>query len=156
MLTHITFKFTIGQYFGSMGMVILVNNKEILHQDFFDSDVFEISTEMSWPGDIVIKVYSKGPKDTEVRDGKITADKYIRLDELIVDKVPVDQDILRELVTLDTSEKLLKELYWGFNGTVTLNFEEADSFIWFLTKKSKKYNTGTAPSSEPGKLDIII
>jgi hypothetical protein len=153
MPTQITFKFIIGRYNGTMGMAIFSNGREVLHQEYFDDNSFEFTTEFSWPGTVVIKLFNKQFKDTEIdSQGNILNDKYIKLDSLMIDKIVVDDEILRDFVNLDTENQSLKELYWGFNGSVTLTFEEEDFFLWFLNQKSKKYNIGAEPSSAPGRL----
>ena len=139
MLTQITFKFIIGRYNGTMGMAIFSNDQEVLHQEYFDDNSFEFTTELTWPGTVVIKLFNKQIKDTEIdSQGNILNDKYIKLDRLIIDKIVVDDEILRDFVVLDAGNQLLTERYWGFNGTVKLNFEEEDFFLWVLNQKSKK------------------
>jgi hypothetical protein len=148
MLTEITFKFTIGKYNGSMGMAIFSDGRQIFRQDYFDNNEFVFTTEISWPGTVTIEVFNKQIRDTEIdSQGNITNDKYIKLNELIIDKILVDEEILKDFVILDTGTKILKERYWGFNGKVTLTFTESEFFLWFLTQRSKKYNIGCAPSS---------
>jgi hypothetical protein len=154
MLTQITFKFQIKRFNGTMGMSILSDGKEVLHKDYFDEDYFEFTTEFIWPGTIEIKLFNKGMKDTHLDDqGNILNDKHITLKELIIDKIAIDEEILRDFIVLDTGSQLLKHLYWGFNGTVKLNFDEEDFFLWFLNQKSKNFNVGSAPSATPGKLE---
>ena len=133
MNAHLIFDFTIGHCNGSMSMIILANGEEILNQDKFEQDKFCFEITIPWPSDILIKLYNKGPNDTEVDpNGNILRDKFIKLEALTVDRMPLHILSLLNLSTIDTGTEQIKTNYWGFNGTVKLNFDAPDTMSWHL------------------------
>jgi hypothetical protein len=121
-------------------MSILVNNKEVLYKDSFDDSEFEFSTTIPWPGVVTIKVDGKGPLDTEVdASGNILRDKYIKLDSLLVDRMPMH--ILSLIRTeLETSNGIVNSNYWGFNGNIVFNFDQPNTLLWHLHEIEKVTN----------------
>lgn len=122
-----------------MGMDIGYNNSLLLSKESFDTDTFTFTTRLDLPGELVINLYNKGPVDTLVDDnGHIIADKYIKLEELIIDRVPLHILSLINLPELNNNRQLIKTNYWGFNGAVRIKLLHADSFLWHLDEIKKK------------------
>lgn len=137
MLTHVKFKFAIGEYNGTMSMRILDDGKEILYKPWFDQPVFEWGTVIEWPSVLTIELSGKDMNhDTKLEGDRVVADKYIQLQEFSVDRVSACLDNI-ELVTTDQT---IRTLYWGFNGTVTIDCNSENSFVWHLQQKNKTQN----------------
>jgi hypothetical protein len=119
-----------------MSMRILENGKEIDCKESFDSDTYTFAGRISWPSRITIEVWGKDLScDTQVgEDGSILADKFIRLDRMVVDRLEVPLN--KNKILLDTGTEKLPVVYWGFNGHVDMDFDEIDSFIWHLKQRS--------------------
>jgi hypothetical protein len=132
----ITFDFTIGHYNGSMGMRILANEQEIDYNESFEKDSYSFSTSVSWPSIITIEVFGKNQNcDTQVDDqGNILADKFIRLDKLVVDRM--DVPLNKNKIMLDTGTEKTPVVYWGFNGRIIIELDGPDSFLWHLKQRS--------------------
>ncbi len=137
-------------------MSILVNGQEVLYKDSFDENTFDFSTDVPWPSIVTIKVDGKGPVDTEIdSNGKILKDKYIKLDSLLVDRMPVHILSLVK-IPLVTGNRVVNSNYWGFNGTVTFDFDQPNSMLWHLneiekvTNKEEQYHVVTEPYDDAG------
>jgi len=121
-------------------MIIAVNDDILLNRPSFDSDSFKFETVVPWPSVVTISVAGKQQFDTKVDDnGRVVQDKYIRLDSLTVDRVPMHIVSLSG-IKLDTGKNIIKSNYWGFNGTATFNFNQPNSLIWHLDEINKISN----------------
>lgn len=133
---QITFNFTIGHYNGTMGMTILSDDIEVISQDVFSDTSFSCTLDVKWPSKLTINVFNKGPNDTLVGENdKILQDKFIKIDDFVVDKMKIPDYLLFDIIVLDTGTNQVKGPYLGFNGTVNINFDKEDSFIWHLDKR---------------------
>lgn len=123
--------FEIGHLNG-LSMSLRFNNDQ--QYDQFDDKIFYYTTSIHFPTTIVIDVFNKGPQDTVVdQTGNIIADKYIKLIGIELDGVSADNYYLNEkIVLVKSNNEIVNSSYWGFNGTVTLNFNETNSFYWIL------------------------
>jgi hypothetical protein len=115
-----------------MGMNIK-QNETILWTKNTDCDQFDCDLIVSWPPNIELELFGKNCHDTlMLSDGTIQADKYIKLEAMIIDKMPVHILSLLQILELDTGTEKIKSNYWGFNGKVKLAFDAPDSFSWHL------------------------
>lgn len=138
MYSQITFKFSIGLYNGSMGMTIRCNNKVLLSKSSFETDSFVFTDNVELPAEITIDLYGKNSGDTSIdSDGNIVADKYIKLQELSIDRVPLHILSLIHLVEIDHDVQTGVTNYWGFNGQAKIKIEQPDSFLWHLSELKK-------------------
>lgn len=148
MYSQVKFKFSIGKYNGTMGMHIAYNGKELLSKDSFDSETFVFTHQLEFPGTVTIDLYNKGSADTLVdAQGNIVADKYVKLEELSIDRVPLHILSLIDLPVLSHSGTTTKTNYWGFNGQVTIKLLHTDSFLWHLDEIRKKTIESSAINS---------
>lgn len=150
MNTRLTFRFSQGRYNGSLGMRIKEHSR-IIWEKSSDEDTFECHVEIKWPTVIEIDIFGKGPNDTLVTsDGKIEQDKYIKLESIMVDYIPLHILSLLNIAELDTGKDKIKTNYWGFNGTVKIVFDEQNSFIWHLKqlRQIKQHNDRTNAITE--------
>lgn len=141
MYSQVKFKFSIGLYNGSMGMTIRYNDRVLLSKHSFDTDTFTFTENLDLPGVVTIDLHSKGPLDTLVdSDGNIVADKYIKLEELSIDRVPLHILSLINLAEMHHDNQTTVTNYWGFNGQAKIKLEHSDSFLWHLEEIKKKTN----------------
>ena len=72
--------------------------------------------------------------DTLLDDkGNVIKDKFLRIDEISIDKKPIDTNALYKIIKIHTVEKqLIYSNYVGFNGVTSINLEYSDSLIAHL------------------------
>jgi hypothetical protein len=77
--------------------------------------------------------------DTEVdSQGNIVADKYVRLQNLIVGRVPVSHANLYNLCRYTTiTGTQVNDTYWGWNGEVCVNFDQTNPVLWHAHNNPK-------------------
>jgi hypothetical protein len=94
--------------------------------------IFQYETAITFPEQLTMLLSGKGPNDTVVDDqGNILADKYVKLTGLQVDGLDCPQEYLEMFIVLDTDDgQKVASNYFGFNGLVTLDFLEENSFFW--------------------------
>lgn len=141
---QIIFDFTVGHCNGTMSMVVTTDDG--IRHEFrrFDHERFCHQLSIRLPNQITLEFQGKGPMDTEVdSQGHITADKFIRLDKLTVDKIVLDSNQLYHMLELKTATGNVKGNYFGFNGTATLRFDTDNSFVWLLVQKSQQQQSHT-------------
>jgi hypothetical protein len=132
MNTRLIFKFSQEQCNGAMNLHIKQGDQVLWTKNTTDPR-FECTLNVEWPVQLELVLSGKGANDTVLaEDGTIKQDKYIKLESMIVDRMPVHILSLLELLELDTGKEKIKTNYWGFNGVVTLNFTEPDSTIWHI------------------------
>jgi hypothetical protein len=136
-LTEIRFDLEFGTFNGSMHADVLVDN-EIRASCNCTQSVF-LCVKM--PSVLKIKLSGKNLNcDTLVGpDGSILSDKYIKMSNLWVSKIPVNHHVLRNSVCqfITTDGGMIFDNYWGKNGEVILEFDSADPIAWLLKKRNK-------------------
>lgn len=137
-LTRLELEFKIGHCNGTMRMQMFIDDTQIA--DYFDieSDSLKFEHRFVWPATLRIVVSNKNlSSDTQINeDGKIIADKFIELKKISIDGIDANIDFMQRIM-LNTSEEKIKAQYWGFNGTVEIAFDQADSFAWHLKQRAK-------------------
>ena len=132
-MCKISLEFEIGLYNGSMGVDILVNNEIVTSINKFDAVLHREEIICDWPAKLSFKVHGKGDNDTQVdENGNITADKYVKLKRMTVDRIDLHEYALMKLPLITTETDAFYNNYWGFNGTATIELNEEDSFMWHL------------------------
>jgi len=137
-MTPVKFDFEIGHYNGTMSLDIVVNGRNILHKGSFESDRYSFATEVEWPCLVELQVSGKNQnQDTLVDEsGQVVKDKYIKLLNLQVGGI----ESRLNNITLQTDTTELTNTYFGFNGTVPINFDGPDSFMWHLKQLASMSN----------------
>jgi hypothetical protein len=133
--SSIELEFKIGHCNGTMSMQIFVDDAKVADYSAFEQEQLIFKQIIDWPAVIKIVISNKNLScDTEVdASGRILRDKYIELKKVTVDNLDSSMQFMKT-VTLNTdNNESLNTLYWGFNGTVSLKFDQADSFAWHLT-----------------------
>jgi len=127
---------SIGQYKGSsMSLCISSNGKTIFDVNSTEKTKLDIEFECDLPAEIIFDVGNKGSMDTLVdSNGKIIQDKFIRVDNLIVDRLPVKKWILESRLfdfTTTTGTRLQTNCF-SYNGRAVLSLPEKNSFDFML------------------------
>ena len=139
--SQILMEFNIGSYNGTMRLEIFVNDNLIEVHDQFLSDRFTTNLQISWPSTLRLVLSNKNKMDTQVDNtGKITADKFVQLKRILVDRIEPANDFYQSLV-LHTKRQQIRSNYWGFNGWVELNFDQNNSFVWHLQQLRPQQKT---------------
>lgn len=139
--SQILMEFDIGSYNGTMRLEIFVNDNLIEVHDQFLSDRFTTNLQISWPSTLRLVLSNKNKMDTQVDNtGKITADKFVQLKRILVDRIEPADDFYQSLV-LHTKRQQIRSNYWGFNGWVELNFDQSNSFMWHLQQLHPQQKT---------------
>jgi hypothetical protein len=109
------------------------NNGVIEAFDQLPAGKFIYETVIKFPADFKIIVSGKDPSDTVIDDaGEIVADKHIKIIDVTVDGMACHPHYGYGTELHAENGQTVKSNYWGFNGTVKLNFSEQNSFFWAL------------------------
>jgi hypothetical protein len=126
------FKITKGQFQNQvMSLEVLANGKKI------PALIDIIEFECLLPAQIEFRVAGKGKFDTLVDStGHIIEDKFIRIDSLIIDRMPVPKYLIEsrlfEFVPEDHTHPPANTNYFAWNGCARININHLDSFSYFL------------------------
>lgn len=122
------------EYLNNTGMSLSFNNNGIVDTvDHPPNGRFVYETTIKFPADFEITVSGKGANDTVIdSDGKIIADKHVKIVNIVVDGMSCHPYYTYNLELTTNDGQVVKSNYWGFNGTVKLNFSEDNSFFWAL------------------------
>ena len=140
--SHLEFEFTIGRCNGTMHMQVFVDNVMVSDYKEFNDNKFIVKYDITWPAQIKFCLANKNQnQDTTIdANGKIIADKYIKLERITMDRIDVGQAFIYSLI-LQTQKDNIKTPYWGFNGEVTICFDQDNSFMWHLKQIPYFQNT---------------
>lgn len=117
-------------------MSLTINNQgHISLYSNLSEGIFVYQDQIEFPCDFKIIVDGKGPLDTQVDEqGNILQDKYIKLTNIEIDRLACDPYYLYKNIVLNTKDgQQITSNYWGFNGTIDLDFNQANSFYWGLS-----------------------
>lgn len=138
MNAQLTFNLVIGHYNGTMSLKAVSGKKVLIDKKTFRDEKFSFSAEISWPDPVVFILEGKEPNDTLVdKSGNVSMDKFIKLESMIVDRMPVHIIALLDCVELATDTQVLKTNYWGFNGVASILFDKNDTLAWHLNNAIK-------------------
>ena len=132
-------KFKVAQLHGkSMSMEFFMGDQTLEKYEQLDDGIFVWSCQLNFPSTIGIKLTNKEPNDTELeKDGNIIADKYIKLLDIVVDRLPCAKYYVNKVMLTTDQGKEITSDYWGFNGFVKLDFTQANSFLWSVSTQNK-------------------
>lgn len=134
---QLKFEFGIGHCNGTMNLKIFDGSVKIADYDSFDSTDHTFTCSCQWPTTIKIVIGNKNMScDTQIdKEGKIVADKHIKLKKIVVDRVEVPIEFMKS-ITLETNDnQKIQAVYWGFPGQVNICLDQTDSFAWHLKQK---------------------
>tara|TARA_R100001079_G_scaffold110911_1_gene88330 strand:+ start:5291 stop:5668 length:378 start_codon:yes stop_codon:yes gene_type:complete len=113
-----------------------VANKKILQTvKKFSPGINNVSIDVELPTTINIITDGKDNNNDTLLDdkGNVIKDKFLRIDEISIDKKPIDTNALYKIIKIHTVEKqLIYSNYVGFNGVTSINLEYSDSLIAHL------------------------
>ena len=113
-----------------------VANKKILKTvKKFSAGINNVSIDVELPTTINIITDGKDNNNDTLLDdkGNVIKDKFLRIDEISIDKKPIDTNALYKIIKIHTVEKqLIYSNYVGFNGVTSINLEYSDSLIAHL------------------------
>lgn len=136
MTAEIEFDFEVGSTNDSIMQLKIVNSNEEIDVDNLVIGSNTISLTVEFPQTIILVISGKGKNDVVVdENGNIIADKYIKLVDIRVDKLSVDPHYLPRFVKILTeSGEIITTNYFGFNGTVIIDFFPTP-FKWLASTK---------------------
>jgi len=138
-MTKLTLHIFSGNYNGSLSAKFFTNNKMLqVVPEFKDGhNIFDFDIEL--PTNFNIFIDGKDRLlDTQVDDdSKIIQDKFIRIEEIIIDGKPIDKNAVHKIIKMTTNEgETIISNYIGFNGMVSIDFNYQDSFVAHLSVQS--------------------
>jgi uncharacterized pyridoxamine 5'-phosphate oxidase family protein len=147
--SELELKFKIGHNNGTMDMQIFVNDQLKCSYIQSDNDHVTFKQLVDWPSVVKIVLTNKNNlHDTSVDNhGKVIADKYIELKEIVVDRMPANQTVINS-ICLNTTDSIINSCYWGFNGVVYIQLDQHDSFEWHLKNLAQGPNAARAITSD--------
>ncbi len=117
----------------SMSLTI-ETDQGIEHFDQLSQGRFQHTVPIQFPTKFNIVVNGKGANDTLVdADGNITADMYIKLNRVLVDGIPCSTNYVHELINYTADGRAVQTNYWGFNGTISLDFSHRNAVFWAMS-----------------------
>lgn len=127
--SNLTLEFEIG-FINNSNMTMKINGQTF---DTFNDSKFVYTKEIELPTELYIELSGKGTNDTLVdQTGKVIKDKYILLKNIMLDGVGCAPFYCNKAIVLDTGTDKIKSPYWGFNGSVRINFNEPNGFRWLI------------------------
>ena len=134
---QLKFEFGIGHCNGTMNMQIFDRSVKIADYDSFDSSDCTFTYSCQWPTTIKIVIGNKNMScDTQIdKEGKIVADKHIKLKKIVVDRVEATTEFMKSITLETTDDQKIQALYWGFPGQVNICLDQTDSFAWHMKQK---------------------
>ncbi len=134
--TKLECEFTFGHCNGTMCLEVFDGDKLLKK---YQNDSLETETlvaEISLPTQLKFVVSGKNYNtDTKVDEqGNITADKCVILKNLKLGNIPIGVGLLYSMLSS-------KDVYFGRNDTITVDFDEDDFILWHL-KNQNKFNIG--------------
>jgi hypothetical protein len=137
---RVEFNFEFGIYNGSMSVLIKQGDHKLFESiDNIQKNLVAVIDLVSH-GTLTIQLDGKNNNsDTEVdSQGNIVADKYVRLQNLIVGRVPVSHANLYNLCRYTTiTGTQVNDTYWGWNGEVCVNFDQTNPVLWHAHNNPK-------------------
>lgn len=112
--------------------VINENNLVRLNID----DIIHFNCKLNLPSKLIIDISGKNYNTDTLIDpnGNILKDKFCKLKSMTLGNIPIKESLIFNLCRYkhDHSETEVFDTYWGFNGIVTINFDEENFIKWHL------------------------
>jgi len=126
--------FDVGHCNGSMSLEIMYNNNTLHKVENIIDRSYHYKTKIVLPGSLQFILGNKNMMtDTKVDDqGMILADKYIKLNKLILGKVEVSESTLFNICNYNTIQGTEFNTYWGRPGSVMIEFNAREVVEWHL------------------------
>lgn len=140
MNTNIKIELEFGLCNGSMNVDIYETDHLISTVNGSNNTSITVNTSINLPCDLKFVLTNKNNKKDTIVDstGKIIADKFVILKKLVVGRIPVHTTTLFKVCRLTTDcGKDLYNTFWGFNGIVTIDFNNSNLLLWHMTHNNK-------------------
>lgn len=137
----INFTLLFGNCNGYMSAKIYTNKDLLLKLDNFVDPVQKISLDINFPSVLIFDITGKNMlSDTKLDDNNnIVEDKFIKIKELTVGYLPVNDNFLPKICKFTTKfGEVTTSDFWHTNGRVLIEFDEPDFIKWHL--KLRKNN----------------
>ena len=134
-MTKVCFSIYSSNYHGSMSAKFVANKKILQTVKKFSAGINNVSIDVELPTTINIITDGKDNNNDTLLDdkGNVIKDKFLRIDEISIDKKPIDTNALYKIIKIHTVEThLIYSNYVGFNGVTSINLEYSDSLIAHL------------------------
>lgn len=125
-----------GNYNKSMSAKFISGNKLLKTIKYFDEGTHRIDFDINLPTKFYISVDGKDNNTDTVLDknGNVKKDKFLRLDNILLDKKPINSNALYKICEIRTvGNQIINSNYIGFNGIVKIDLDYSDSLIAHLT-----------------------
>ncbi len=135
MQVEVQLTFEVGHCNGSMSLQVFGNNQQLFTRNDLTEQQISLDLNLDLPGTIKIVLGNKNNNtDTRIdHNGQVLQDKYIKLSEMTVARVPVKSSVLFDLCNyLTETGQQSQDTYWGWNGTVQINLNESTPVTWHL------------------------
>lgn len=134
----VTLDFEVSHVHGRSMSLTVETDHGIEHFDQLVEGRFQHSVSIQFPTKFNIVVSGKGPNDTLVdQSGNIIGDMYIKLIKVSVDGIPCSTNYVHEVVNCTTDGNRVQTNYWGFNGTIKLDFSHKNVVFWAMNHSHK-------------------
>lgn len=129
-MSQFSIDMSVGRYGGSSMSIDILANDQTVYSNVLPPDRVHVDFDCELPAQIKFIVSNKQPFETEIdSSGNIIADKHIKIDRLVIDRMPVDQWILEGRLVEFMGQKTN---YFSTNGQATITIPNQDSFEFFL------------------------
>jgi hypothetical protein len=129
-------------YNGSMSVVVNDNAGVIASFADMNPGPVVVKHQIQLPNCLQFVVSNKNYNtDTQVDvDGKILSDKYVKINKLVLGKVPINPEKFYKICMFQTDRNntVMHDPQWHFNGTITIDLFE-DNFIKYLLLINNKF-----------------
>lgn len=140
-MTELKISLEVGECNGYMDVNIYVNNELVSQPDLTknNNSTVDVDLQVNFPFDLKIQVSGKNLNtDTQIDDGKIVKDKYIKLKKLYLARYSVHESVLYSTCSFYPENKSREQNnYFYCNGVAELKFQEPDALVWHV--KHNKY-----------------
>ena len=133
----VDFSLEVGLCNGSMAVEIYQGHRLVKQLENLTENI-DLTVDLTMPTQLKFVLTNKNTNDTEVVGDKIVADKYIKLAKLTVGNIPVSPNVMFDICRYIKAGHIesVYDTYWGFNGTVIINFLEDSLIKWHLVNNN--------------------
>jgi hypothetical protein len=131
---NLTFSLEFGQCNGSMSIDILDDTQRLVFLENVAEKSLDFNYNIMLPNKIRFNLANKNTnRDTKVdKQGNVIADKYVRLASMSLGGIPIKPVTLFKICRYTTNDQMKFDTYWGFNGTIEIDFCEDNFIKWHL------------------------
>lgn len=132
--------FEVSNYNGSMSIDIYQHDQLLYAGRDFDEGKLRVDVIIEWPGQLIIKVGNKNNNDALVDDtGFIIKHKFVDVVGVLINNFPINIDLLDKVFNCqkEGQDTVTHENFWGFNGTITVNFDTENPMRYLLAHNNQ-------------------